>query len=450
MSDTNILITDRWLRTTTPENYVRALNHPEQKRLKSDLINHKYRNYVIAAGRRSYKTERFCKRFLISLCIDPKNKGKLYYAGGPTIGQAKAILWSDLKQLSHPVTVADINETDRIIKYHSGVTLKVIGLKEFKRVQGQLMHGIVITEYQDCDPGVYNESIEPMINDTRGWCIKEGRPSGKNHFFDDFLKGKHNIPGWQSYQWTSEDILTTEQIDEARANLSKPDYEREYKASFETGGQRPYYAYNEKNNKAFQIMHNLPFIVTCDFNAQEKPMSWVIGQKFYYAPAKSDVTVWHKELCFRFTNTKTMCEYLDQDYFAKLPVYPSHIIFYGDYAGKKHTSNSSKSDWDIIENYFNNKAKITVNYKPCRSIRDTVSATNARLENAKGEIKMFINPGNCPELVKDWEYCAWKPNGRELDDRNPYRTHLCRAVDYYSDYEYPIGGVKEHSTISIT
>lgn len=417
----------------------KALNHPVQKKLNDDFRKNRFRNYLIAAGRRSFKTERFAKRLLINEILKKKSHRKIFFAGAPTRQQAKEIFWDDLKRLTPPGNIKRVIETSLKIEINGGGTLRVIGLKEFKRVQGQLMHGIVISEYQDCDAAVYNESIEPMINDTRGWCIKEGRPFGKNHFFDEFLKGKQGQKGWQSYHWTSEDILSKEQIEEAKANLAKPDYEREYKASFETATQRPYYSYTEKNNKRTEILPHLPFIVACDFNAQDKPMSWVVGQK--NIEGTREITYWHKALSFQFTNTITMCKILDEDYFMALCAgYPKKIIFYGDYAGKKHTSNSSYNDWEIIENYFRNKTNIEKRIKPCLSIRDSIGATNAQLCNSKGEIKQFVDPENCRELIKDWEFCAWKDNGRELDERNPVRTHLCRAVDYYNEYEYSIRG----------
>jgi hypothetical protein len=335
------------------------------------------------------------------------------------------------------------------IVFKGDSVIRVIGLKEFRRVQGQLMHGIVITEYQDCDAGVYNESIEPMINDTRGWCIKEGRPFGKNHFFDDFLRGKQRTKGWSSYHWTSEDILTDEQIAEARTNLSKPDYEREYKASFETGSQRPYYGYTEKNNKQAAINPNLPFIIACDFNAGEKPMSWIAGQR--YMNGDNEFTHWYKSFSYQYTNTITMCRLLDEDYLRTFSFgYPKKIIFYGDYAGRKHTSNSSFNDWEIIQNYFRNKTDIELRIKPCLSIRDSIGATNAQLCNANCRRKQFVDPENCKELVKDWEYCSWKDNGRELEDKDPLRTHLCRAVDYYNDYEYSIRGKQVSDSIRTT
>lgn len=361
----------------------KALKHAEQNRLQRDFAQNRFRNLIVAAGRRSFKTERFAKRLLITECLKEKNAGKIYYAGAPTRIQAKEIFWEDLKRLSPKWAVKRKREVDMKIVFQGDSVIRVIGLKEFKRVQGQLMHGIVITEYQDCDAGVYNESVEPMINDTRGWCIKEGRPFGKNHFFDDFLKGKQRSKGWSSYHWTSEDILTGEQIAEAKSNLSKPDYEREYRASFDTGSQRPYYGYTEKNNKQAEVNPNLPLIVACDFNAGEKPMSWAAGQKF--PQGDSEITHWFKTFSFQFTNTITMCRLIDEDYLRKFSFgYPDRIIFYGDYAGRKHTSNSSFNDWEIIQNYFHNKTSIELRTKPCLSIRAWVRGISGLLVIASG------------------------------------------------------------------
>jgi len=249
MNNQHLKLTNRWFDINPL-----AKIHTVQTKLYNDFNRSAFRNYVIAAGRRSFKTERFAKRLLVSEALKKGNYKKIFFAGAPTRQQAKEIFWEDLKRLTPSDTIKKISETSLKIEILAGGIIRVIGLKEFKRVQGQLMHGIVLSEYQDCDPGVYNESIEPMINDTRGWCIKEGRPFGKNHFFDDFLRGKQKQKGWCSYHWTSEDILSAEQIEEAKANLAKPDYEREYKASFETATQRPYYNYTEKNNKRTEFL----------------------------------------------------------------------------------------------------------------------------------------------------------------------------------------------------
>ena len=68
---------------------------------------------------------------------------------------------------------------------------------------------------------MFNQPIEPMINDRR---LKDKRrtPAGKNHLYDDYLKGLDFKDGHASYFWTSEDILNEYQISRAKKiNLVK-------------------------------------------------------------------------------------------------------------------------------------------------------------------------------------------------------------------------------------
>lgn len=432
-----ILKTERWF--DLPD---KVLKHPTQTALKNAFVERKHLNYALAAGRRSFKTERFLKRLFVYLaCVNEKQK---YLLGAPTHDQAKDIFWADIKALSHPIFVKSINETKCRIIYRSGSELEIIGLKEFRRKQGTFAHGVGVTEYQDCEPGVYTQTFQPMLNDTGGFWFVEGRPLGKNHFYDDYVKGQEKRNGWISFHWTSETVLSEEQIIRAKAELTDLDYRREYLADFETLGARPYYAYSEKNHfvKSYDIRK--PLIIMCDFNATEKPMSWALA--FEEIIGIEEVTYIFKTFSMSFTNTLAMCEVVERWLKEKYIALPLQMNFYGDYAGTQTKSNSSLTDWQIIEDYFRNKTNIRTFLKPCLSIRDSVGATNARLENALHQHRLFIDPEGCRELKLDWIKIGWKENGVELDDKDPKRTHLARAVDYYCDYRFPnynLGGTKK-------
>lgn len=430
----SLLLTDRWFAINP-----KALEHPVQKQIISDLRSGIIKNLAIAAGRRSYKTERFLKRYMVS--ESQNNKKEFNYLGAPTRIQAKKIFWKDIKELSHPMMINKVSNSELTIEYNSGSILQVVGLQEFKRVQGTMAHRVGVTEYQECDPDVYSESFEPMLNDTNGLWIEEGRPFGKNHFYDDYLKGLNNERGWGSYHWKSSEILTEEQIERAKANLAQKDYDREYDASFETEFGAPYYSYSQLNNEARYLDYKLPLIIACDFNATEKPMSWVIGQR--QLENRRELTYWHKVIASQFTNTEQQCEnvidYLKEEF--KDNKKELRIIFYGDYAGKHETSNSSASDWEIIEKKFYNEVRhIEKRIKPCRSIRNSIAATNAQLCNTLKVRSQFVNYDLCKPLVLDWEKCEWKENNRELQDKDPLRGHASRSVDYYNDYEFPVTG----------
>ena len=415
----------------------KAINHPIQIELVKDISNESFRNYIIAAGRRSYKTERFLKRLFVQKALREENK--IYFLGAPVRKQAKEIFWNDVKDLSKKIYVKSISETDLKIIYKNGCVLNVVGLKEFSTIEGGRAHGVGISEWQRCDPAVYDQTFQPMLNDTRGFCVKEFRPLGKNHAYDDYIKKNE---GWKSYHWTAEDILDPIQILEAKNDLGEQDYNREYLASFETGSSDPYYAYSELNNKAYKPNWKLPTALTCDFNATDKPMSWVLGQKENVGGY--DITNWFKAFSYQYTNTEKMCEVLDIYLKQELgDNYRITVRLYGDYrSGKAKQSNSSYTDWEIIHSYFANKIKFIDCYKSCTSIRDSIGATNAQMCNTLGIRKQFVNPETCKPLVLDWQKCEWADNQMELKEwettEGVKRGHLCRAVDYYNDYEYPI------------
>ena len=428
------LLTDRWFQL--PD---KVMEHPVQRNL---FHSDKHQFKVVAAGRRSYKTERM-KRRMIDNLLNTDHKGKRYFLGAPTRVQAKEIFWDDVKALIPKWAIVnpvkDIKESELSVKVSGNNTIVVVGLEEFQRIEGIRWDGCGVTEYQKVDGKFLTQTLQPILNDTGGEAILEGRPLGKNHFYDEFLREKTEPERWKSFHWTSEEILSPLQIQAAKNDLGLIDYQREYLASFETGGQRAYYAYEETNLKKIGIDYrlnlHLPIIVSCDFNATEKPMSWTVGQR------QGELIYWFKSLSYQYTNTIKMSGILD-DYLKTLESYPKIIYFYGDYSGTKLTSNSSVSDWQIIENYFKNKdgfkPLIEKKIKPTVSVRDRVAATNALLKNANDIRRMFADPRGCKALIRDWDRMSWKDNNVDLDESNDLDSHNAASVDYFSSYEYPV------------
>ena len=410
-----------------------AKNHPVQLALRDDFLGYDYRGgesryHVVAAGRRSYKTERMKRWFVLMATM---LEGERYFLGAPTRSQAKLIFWNDLLELTDPRLLDGApNRSELVLRYVTGSEIHVVGLEAYKRVEGVRWNACGISEYQEVAGDFLSRTLEPILNDTHGRAIVEGRPVGRNHFYDDFKRVESGDPLWRSYTWKSSDILSTQQIDAARRTLSEDDYRREYEADFEAGSSRTYHSFDLQNLYAYTLDLNAPVILACDFNATEKPMSWNIGQE------RDGKVYWAKTLSYRHTNTQAMCLKLDE-YF---PVYPHTIILYGDFAGSKNTSNSSYSDWQIIETHLRNKCRIEKRVKPCKSVRDRVAATNALLCNGLGERRMFAHPEHCKPLIDDWDRVQWKDNGVELDGSDPLRTHASDAVDYYSDKEHPVRG----------
>lgn len=419
-------MTNRWFALPGSVSNGDKLVHPVMSKLARDFYSDPQGQFhVVAAGRRSYKTELMKRWFVAKACSE---FGKRFFVGAPTRTQAKLIFWNDLLELTPDfMQDGDPNRTELIIRYKTGSELHVVGLEAHKRIEGIRWDGCGISEYQEVTGEFFGTTLQPILNDTGGHAILEGRPVGKNHFYDDFQRATTDPELWQSYTWKSADVLTAQQIENAKKTLSDEDFRREYEADFESGGQKVYHAFGPHNVRATTLQDG-PMILTCDFNAMEKPMSWVLGQ------VRADAVYWIKSFAYPYTNTETMCEKV-KEYFGNI-TRPPVFELYGDYSGQRHTSNSSMSDWEIIMRAFPGSVRRT---KPCMSVRNRVAATNGLLRNAAGEVRMYVHPTDCDALVKDWERVQWKANGVELDqETDKRRTHSSDAVDYWSDYEHPI------------
>ena len=416
-----MIVTPRWF--PLPDH---VMAHPIQ----TELLNSESQYNVVAAGRRSFKTERFLKRaFVYHACTE---FGKQFFLGAPTRPQAKHIFWRDVIDLSPSCMVADVNKTDLCIEYVTGTRLFVVGLQEFQRVEGIRWDRVGITEFQHTSPDFFPRTLQPILNDTRGYCIMEGRPLGKNHFYDFYCKGERGEPGWRSFTWTSEEVLSSEQIEQAKNDLAIEDYRREYLADFESGGQRTYYAYTVSNHAQRAFNSSLPVALACDFNATECPLSWTVLQFGHDGAGWAHA---FKSFSHTYTNTEQMLEKV-VPWLRERGV--SHILLYGDYSGSHRTSNSSRTDWQIITTSMNNAGITTEKrYRPCRSIRDRVAATNAMLRNSNDAVRLTVDPVECKPLIEDWERVQWKDNGVDLDGTDKRRTHNSDSVDYFTMVEFP-------------
>jgi hypothetical protein len=137
------------------------------------------------------------------------------------------------------------------------------------------------------------------------------------------------------------------------------------------------------------------------------------------------------------TNTYDMCEYAESKMRDLLGGDLPHTLYlYGDYSGNTDRSNSTRSDWEIIEQHFSKqRVKVVQLVKPCKSVRNGVNALNKRLEN--GFIKIW--PGDDTKILReDLDLVAWDQSGMREDQSNDMRSHSSAALRYYIDYEHPI------------
>lgn len=402
--------------------------HTEILRLRNDIKNKKYKTYIICAGRRSFKTQTLI-RIAVEMAISTPDFHILIAA--PVHAQTKRIWFKPIQKLIPPTFIDKVSVVDFSIDLINGSNFTFFSGDNVGRVVGVFADMAIIDEIGHISADDVYHELEPVLNDRGGIFIGVGTPVDKSGIHYELFNMASVNPMFGAYHWTSEEILSEEQIRAAKASLSENEYKLQYMASWESNTSAPYYAFSRNNIKGVTYRGG-DIIISMDFNATDYPMSWIIGQE---VGDKLEVF----DLIFRrFTNTEEACKLLIEKLIVMGFNKGHKITLYGDYSGSRLSSNSSYSDWAIIKRVLN-EYKLEIKIKPTRSVKDAVESVNARLKTMDGEHHIFINPDTCRPLVYDLENVSWNKTENDTVDTDKL-GHLCKSMNYYCDYKYPIRG----------
>lgn len=190
---------------------------------------------VVAAGRRCGKS-RLAAWMLIVNALQA-DRGHVFYVA-PTQGQARDIMWSLLIELAHPVIkTSHINNMQ--ITLVNGATISLKGADRPDTMRGVSLKFLVLDEYADMKPSVFEEILRPALADQKGNCLFIGTPKGRNHFYDLYVYAdKGEDESYESWHFTSynNETLDPEEIDLAKKSMSSFAFRQEFMASFEAMG----------------------------------------------------------------------------------------------------------------------------------------------------------------------------------------------------------------------
>ncbi len=190
---------------------------------------------VIAAGRRTGKS-RLAAWSLILNCLSSK-KGQVFYVA-PTQGQARDIMWQMLLELGHSV-IASSHVNNLQIKFINGALLTLKGADRPETMRGVSLKYLVMDEYADMKPEVWEQILRPALADQKGDAMFIGTPMGRNHFYELFTYASvSKDEDWGGYHFTSFDnpLLDPDEIKAAEKSMSAFSFRQEFMASFEAHG----------------------------------------------------------------------------------------------------------------------------------------------------------------------------------------------------------------------
>ena len=201
---------------------------PWQQQLWSDQTRFK----VVAAGRRTGKS-RLAAWMLIVEALQA-DRGHVWYVA-PTQGQARDIMWQTLLELGNPV-IESSHVNNMQIKLVNGAMISLKGADRPETMRGVSLKFVVLDEYADMKPSVFEQILRPALADLKGKALFIGTPMGRNHFYELYTYGNEGKDdNYKSWHFTSFDnpLLDPNEIETARKSMSSFAFRTEFMASFE-------------------------------------------------------------------------------------------------------------------------------------------------------------------------------------------------------------------------
>ena len=199
------------------------------------VYNDPTRFKVVAAGRRTGKS-RLAGWALILACLNAK-KGQVFYVA-PTQGQARDIMWQMLLEIGHSV-IASSHINNLQIKFINGAILALKGADRPETMRGVSLKYLVMDEYADMKPEVWEQILRPALADQKGGAMFIGTPMGRNHFYELYTYAcVGDDDTFAGFHYTSYDnpLLDAEEIKAAEKSMSAFSFRQEFMASFEAMG----------------------------------------------------------------------------------------------------------------------------------------------------------------------------------------------------------------------
>ena len=194
--------------------------------------NDQSRFKVVAAGRRTGKS-RLAAWMLIVEALQA-DRGNVWYVA-PTQGQARDIMWLTLLELGNPV-IESSHVNNMQIKLVNGAVISLKGADRPETMRGVSLKFVVLDEYADMKPSVFEQILRPALADLKGKSLFIGTPMGRNHFYELYNYGeKHDDKEYKSWHFTSFDnpLLDPKEIEAAKKSMSSFAFRTEFMASFE-------------------------------------------------------------------------------------------------------------------------------------------------------------------------------------------------------------------------
>jgi predicted phage terminase large subunit-like protein len=147
-------------------------------------------------------------------------------------------MWNTLLELGQGlIESSHINNLQ--IKLVNGIMISLKGADRPETMRGVSLKYLVLDEYADMKPDVWELILRPALADLKGSALFIGTPMGRNHFYELYRLAELGLDDdYKAWHYTSYDnpILEKEEVDKAKKSMSSYAFRQEFMASFEARG----------------------------------------------------------------------------------------------------------------------------------------------------------------------------------------------------------------------
>lgn len=190
---------------------------------------------------------------IIKMAAQNKRPYGRYFYIAPFLKQAKQIAWDYFKHYTGALLHVNIgteqapqyidavrtNEVEPSVTLPNGAKIFICGADNPDALRGTYADGVVLDEYGDIKPNVYNEIIRPMLVSRQGWVLFFGTPKGQNQFFDIYQHAveehaKNPNGEWWAGMYRADEtgVIAPEELAKIKEQTPENTYRQEYLCDF--------------------------------------------------------------------------------------------------------------------------------------------------------------------------------------------------------------------------
>lgn len=211
--------------------------HPSQM----EVLQNPKRFKIVVAGRQWGKSTLAVWSTILGALRTHNESGQplddaIAYYVGPAYDQVRRIVWHKYMRFAGPVIRAT-NVNAGTIELINGRRIYLSGSDRPDTLRGPTVSDVVLDEYADMRPHVWEQIIRPALTAVRGRALFIGTPKGYNHFHDLWVAAEHD-PNFARWSFPSSDnpFLPPEELRIAREQSHESVWQQEYCARFVAGG----------------------------------------------------------------------------------------------------------------------------------------------------------------------------------------------------------------------